>query len=371
MGGVEVVVHQSVVRHANRAGLNRHACQLAWALSVFLHRSGRWHDRAAAHRAALGAARRLADTAAQARAHRHLAAAEADLGRFPVAHRHYGRALDLAEAMGDLAGQAEAHYARNLTYGLQERPADALAAAQQARHLFEIAGDRIGHANALTDVGWWHARLGDQRQAVTLLQQALALHRELDNLAYQAHTWSCHGETHSSLGDHTQAIPLDAGATNSTSNPELLRRVLRSDWFRTSDRHVHPAVLRAVVQSPPRSSPVDAVDRLADTEIMAAAAKHGSLPPPASASAVADAEQKIGHRLPVLLRRLYTEAKAALPQGSGRWWARAGWTMGLRICNCQRLIRALERWIAALGRVHIVPDVAWSKVIQLPYRRTL
>ncbi len=64
--------------------------------------------------------------------------------------------------------------------------------------------------------------------------------------------------------------------------------------------------------------PVDAVDRLTDTEIMAAAAKHGSLPPPASASAVADAEQKIGHRLPVLLRCLYTEAKAALPQGSGR-----------------------------------------------------
>ncbi|MFG2018242.1 hypothetical protein [Actinomadura geliboluensis] len=48
-------------------------------------------------------------------------------------------------------------------------------------------------------------------------------------------------------------------------------------------------------------------DRLADTEIIVAAAKQGSLPPPASASAVAEAEQKIGHRLPVLLRRLYFE----------------------------------------------------------------
>ncbi|WP_149263302.1 SMI1/KNR4 family protein [Actinomadura sp. K4S16] len=64
---------------------------------------------------------------------------------------------------------------------------------------------------------------------------------------------------------------------------------------------------RRVPDDPKILPRVDAVDRLADTEIMAAAAKHGSLPPPASASAVADAEQKIGHRLPVLLRRLYTE----------------------------------------------------------------
>jgi tetratricopeptide (TPR) repeat protein len=34
----------------------------------------------------------------------------------------------------------------------------------------------------------------------------LRLHQELDNRPYQAHTWSCLGETHQHLGDQPQAI---------------------------------------------------------------------------------------------------------------------------------------------------------------------
>jgi tetratricopeptide (TPR) repeat protein len=91
-------------------------------------------------------------------------------------------------------------------YGLQGRDADALDAAERALRLFEAAGDRVGQAIALTDVGWYHGRLGHHQQALAFCTSALRLHQELDNRPYQAHTWSCLGETHQHLGDQPQAI---------------------------------------------------------------------------------------------------------------------------------------------------------------------
>jgi DNA-binding SARP family transcriptional activator/tetratricopeptide (TPR) repeat protein len=196
----------AAMEQATRAGFHRHTCQLAWTLDVFLHRRGHWHDRAATQRAALEAARRLGDRGAQARSHRHLGFADADLGRYDDARRHLDRALELSEAAGDLAGQAWAHYNRSLVDGLQGRDADALASARRALDLFQAAGDRVGQANALTDVGWYHGRLGDHRQALACCGQALTLHQQLGNRAYQAHTWSCLGDTHHHLGDRPQAI---------------------------------------------------------------------------------------------------------------------------------------------------------------------
>jgi DNA-binding SARP family transcriptional activator len=196
----------AAIDHAARTGFDRHACQLAWTLFVFLHRQGHWHDRAAIQHAALDAARRLGDHDGQARAHRFLGFAYADLGRFHDAHLHLRRALELSGEIGDPAGQAWTHHYRDLVYGLQGRDADALDAAQRALRLFEAAGDRVGQAIALTDVGWYHGRLGHHQQALAFCTRALRLHQELDNRPYQAHTWSCLGETHQHLGDQPQAI---------------------------------------------------------------------------------------------------------------------------------------------------------------------
>jgi tetratricopeptide (TPR) repeat protein len=196
----------AAMEQATRAGFHHHTCRLAWVLDLFLQRRGQWLDRAATQRAALEAARRLGDPAAQARSHRLLGFADADLGRYDDAQRHLDRALKLSEAAGDLAGQAWAHYNRNLVNGLQGRDADALRAARRALDLFRAAGDRVGQASALSDIGWYHGRLGDHRRALAACGQALTLHQELGNLAYQAHTWSCLGDTHHRLGDRPQAI---------------------------------------------------------------------------------------------------------------------------------------------------------------------
>ena len=196
----------AAIEQAAGNGYHRHACQLAWALDVFLHRQGHWQDRAATHHTALDAARQLGDRGAQARAHRDLGFAYADLGRHDDAHLHFRRALELSAAVGDPTGQAWTHYCRNLVYGQQGRHADALDDAQQALHLFEAAGDRVGQAIALSDVGWHHGRLGHHHRALALCRQALTLHQELDNRPYQAHTWYCLGDTHQHLGNQSKAV---------------------------------------------------------------------------------------------------------------------------------------------------------------------
>jgi DNA-binding SARP family transcriptional activator/tetratricopeptide (TPR) repeat protein len=196
----------ATLTHAAHGGFHRHTCQLAGALFTFLHQYGRWHDRIATQQTALDAAHRLGDPAEQARAHRRLAVANADLGRYDDAHLHLDRALDLSGELGDLVGQAWTHYLGNLVACLQGRTAEALDAAHQALRLFQAAGDPVGHAAALTDVGWHHGRIGNHEQALTSLRQALTLHQELDNHPYQAHTWSCLGDTHQQLGEPTQAI---------------------------------------------------------------------------------------------------------------------------------------------------------------------
>ncbi|GAA5065466.1 BTAD domain-containing putative transcriptional regulator [Thermocatellispora tengchongensis] len=184
-------------------GLDRHVCRLAAALFVFLHRRGRWQERAETQRAAVAAARRLGDPVEEARARRDLAAALADLGRFDDAHHH----LDAALEQDAPSGRAWTHYIRTLVYGLQGREADALEAARRAHDLFDRLGEEVGQAIALTDLGWYHGRLGNHGQALDLCEQALVRHQKLGNRPYEAHTWSCLADTRLRSGDPAGAVP--------------------------------------------------------------------------------------------------------------------------------------------------------------------
>jgi len=196
----------AAVDHAANTGFDTHTWQLAWTLANFLDRRGYWPDQAATLHAAVAAARRLADPAAQARGHRDLAYAYLRLGRYDDAHTELRCALDLYDQTGDQVGQARTHLIVALLRGRQGRHAEALHHARQALDLSRAAGHRAGQARALNDVGWAHAQLGDHQQALTACQQALPLHQELGNRAGQAATWDSLGYAHHHLGHHTQAI---------------------------------------------------------------------------------------------------------------------------------------------------------------------
>jgi tetratricopeptide (TPR) repeat protein len=194
------------VQLAATYGLDRHASQLARAVSAYLELRGHWHDWAATQSAGLAAARRQADRPAQADIHRSLASAHLWLGRHDDAHAYLAAALDLYGELADDNGRAHTYLDISVLYELRSQHPEALDRAQQALALFQSAGDREGQARALNTVGWCQSQLGDPQQALVSCAEALSLFGELGDSRSQAATWDSIGYAHTALGQHDQAV---------------------------------------------------------------------------------------------------------------------------------------------------------------------
>ncbi|GGW47213.1 AfsR/SARP family transcriptional regulator [Streptomyces griseoloalbus] len=196
----------AAVHQAARHGHESHAWQLAWALTTFLTRSGRWSDVAAVHTTALAAATRLGDAAAQAESLRALSWERAEAGDHDAAHRRLTRALSLAQESGQTLSEAHTH----LTLGwLHEYTGDRSAALrhdENAVRLFAQLDHRAGLARALNAVAWDHAQQGDHRAAVAHCEQAMAIQQELGDLRGEADTLDTLGYAYQQLGEHAQAL---------------------------------------------------------------------------------------------------------------------------------------------------------------------
>jgi len=188
------------------AGFDRHASQLAWALSIFLIRYGHWTEQVRAQRTALDATRRLGDRAGQANALQGLAHGYARSGRLDDAEIHYREALHLRVELDDPAGQAQAHMGLAHMAEKQDRTTDSLLHYQRAVDLFRVGGNRAGEANALNGVGWCHALLGDYQQALESCTHALDLLLELGARDGQTAVWDSLGSIHRGLADYEQAV---------------------------------------------------------------------------------------------------------------------------------------------------------------------
>jgi tetratricopeptide (TPR) repeat protein len=219
----------AAVALAATTGLDPYARDLAWTLTTFLDRRGHWHDWATSQHVALEAATRLADPAGQARAHRDLARAHAQLGDHDRAHAHLRSALELFGGCADLAGEAHTHLGIGWLYQRQGRLEEALAHAERALDLFRVVGYQHGQANALNNVGSHHSRLGNHGSALTACRMALTAHREIGDLRGQADTWHNLGYANHRLGHHSRAIACYGQAL------DLFRDV--------SDRYQEAAVL--------------------------------------------------------------------------------------------------------------------------------
>jgi tetratricopeptide (TPR) repeat protein len=202
----ERVALLAAVDHAAAAGFPTHARQLAETLYLFLDRRGHWHDQVRVQLLAAQVTRGMGDPAGETRAHRNIAAAHIQLGRFDDARAHLQEAIELATRAGDLLACAHAHY--NLAY-LWEQQQDytaALSHNRQAMALFQAAGHRQGAARTLSAVGWYQAQLGDHRAARATCEEAISLLQELDDRFGLAGTWDSLGYAHRHLGDPARAI---------------------------------------------------------------------------------------------------------------------------------------------------------------------
>ncbi len=196
----------ALIRWAAETGFDTHAWQLAWTLTTYLNRRGRWHDWADTHETALAAAQRLVDWPAQAFAHRSLGRAYARIGRDGEALHHFQRALDLFDTLGDPVGQARTHIALSWLYERQGRPGQALTHDRHALALYREAGHKVGITASLNNIGWHQAHLGQYAEALLSCQQALVLHQEIDSRHSEADTLASIGYIYHRQGDYQAAV---------------------------------------------------------------------------------------------------------------------------------------------------------------------
>ncbi|MGI5183679.1 BTAD domain-containing putative transcriptional regulator [Dactylosporangium sp. CA-152071] len=197
---------QAFVARLAAAGADELTWQLAWTLDTFQRRQGHVHDLVANRRTALAAARRLADPAVLADAHRDLGHALTGAGCPEEARTHFAAALDGYVALGDLACQAHVERGIGYSYQVGGRYDRLLLHCQRAEKLYRAAGHRLGLAKALNEIGFAYTRLGQPRLGEPRCEQALALFRELGDRHGEAACLDSLGAIHHGLHDHPQAV---------------------------------------------------------------------------------------------------------------------------------------------------------------------
>ncbi|WP_328678464.1 tetratricopeptide repeat protein [Streptomyces sp. NBC_00322] len=224
----------AAVRQAADTGLDAHAWQLAWALTTYLHRCGRWHELLTTQHTALHAARRLPDETGQAHAHYGLALAYRALGRPDDAHPHLDQALDLFRRLADPVGQAFTRIKITWVLAKHDRYEETGDHLKQALELFRAAGHQVGQAKVLNNFGWYQAERGD-RQALTYCEQALDLFKAGGDREGEASAWDTYGYAHHRLGNIRQAIScyhhaleLLRGLGNRLDEAEMLTHLAES-----------------------------------------------------------------------------------------------------------------------------------------------
>ncbi|WP_166661043.1 AfsR/SARP family transcriptional regulator [Paractinoplanes brasiliensis] len=194
-------VMMATLRRAQDPDVDRLLYQLAWTMTTFLLRRGLWHDWVDVQSAALAAARRLGDRAAQAAAHRGLGRALGALGRAEQSDAEYRRALEGFAELGDVAGQATTHDNLAALLAGQGRYPAALAHARQALTLYRAADRTDGTASASNSVAWLLTQVGEPGQAIGHGQESLVLHRAIGDRDGEAATWDTLGYAYHRLGD--------------------------------------------------------------------------------------------------------------------------------------------------------------------------
>jgi DNA-binding SARP family transcriptional activator/DNA polymerase III delta prime subunit len=183
------------------------AIQLTHALGGFLWVRGHvWDDWIQANQAALEAARRLGERAAQAQALNDLGVAHWTHGHHDQAFTHQQESLALRRQLGDLPGQAAGLNNLGLLYETQGRYDQALACLQQALAIDRGLGDRGALAGVLESLGVVYQRQGRHNEALACLQESLAIDRERGFRWNQGHCLNELGTIHALQGRYDQAL---------------------------------------------------------------------------------------------------------------------------------------------------------------------
>jgi tetratricopeptide (TPR) repeat protein len=184
------------------AGLLHSAAHLNATNGDLLEQQGRWRDVLSVRRAGVVLAERLGDPIMVAQAHRSVGIAYARQGD-PRARRHLLEASERFDALGDRVGRGNCEVSLGFLDSLDGRFDDAIAHTREAARLYRDEAPARCIARAHGNLGWYHAQLGQPRQALRHCRQALARQRlvgdrhgeadTLDTVAFVLHRL-CHYE---------------------------------------------------------------------------------------------------------------------------------------------------------------------------------
>jgi tetratricopeptide (TPR) repeat protein/DNA-binding XRE family transcriptional regulator len=203
--GAEHVNLLAALARAAEAELDTHTWQLAWGLDTFHYRQGHPTSQVAAWQAAVAAAGRLGNPAAQAYAHRRLGEAHRLAGQPADAYTHMREALHLFTSSDDQHGQGSVHLDLSILANQRGDLHQALDHAEQALTVARSGGYGRQQARALNSVGWYQAQFGNHTAALALCQEALDLNLRLGDAESTSSTFDSLGYIHLQLGDHTRA----------------------------------------------------------------------------------------------------------------------------------------------------------------------
>jgi tetratricopeptide (TPR) repeat protein len=199
----------AAVNQSAHEGFNAHAWQIPWTLETFFIRKGRWHDMIAVYGTALQSAEYLGDVAGQAHIHSGLGRTHALLGANESARSHLSKAIGLFSQIPEgRTGEARALINMGSVWGRQGRYGEALEYAAHARDLYQAAGHQAGYAGATNNIGWYNIHLGRNEEALALCDEAFRTFRQVGSLFGVAHALDSLACAHLGLGQHDQAMSL-------------------------------------------------------------------------------------------------------------------------------------------------------------------
>jgi tetratricopeptide (TPR) repeat protein/transcriptional regulator with XRE-family HTH domain len=204
----ERAVVSAVVSTAAQHSMAAHAWQLAQVMREFYQRRGHWRELLATQRAALAAATRAGDLAAQAASRWALGTAFNYLRRDGEAHDQLSKALDVYRSLADQQGECRTHFQLGRLFLHRADYRASLSHCRRSLRLARAGGHVADEAHALNMASLIYARLGDGRLALTCCQRALALHRRTGTRLGEARSLQLLGDTCIRAGDPQQAITL-------------------------------------------------------------------------------------------------------------------------------------------------------------------
>lgn len=195
----------SCVEECRRRERNELVVSLASVMAPYLRHAGPWDRAAQVHKAAVSAAQRIGNRAAEADALANLGLVSRLTADYSSAIQVLKDALDAYREVGSRHGQAQTLNQLGIVWYLMAEYPQAATAQTESLTICRETGDLLGQANALADLGMVRRMTGHLSASARAQTEALALYRRIGDRFGQANSLRALGAVSCLTGDYAAA----------------------------------------------------------------------------------------------------------------------------------------------------------------------